>query len=98
MKNFTVPDICDDYDDIQIGDIFLNSYGGIDKFFGKIQTAKCEHSNSVVKELVQQNGEGKVLFISHTGPELCSMVGDQIVQTAFDKITFQDKISNLKYY
>ena len=71
MKNFTVPDICDDYDDIQIGDVFLNSYGGIDKFFGKIQTAKCEHSNSVVKELVQQNGEGKVLFFSHTGPELC---------------------------
>jgi len=84
MKNFTVPDICDSYDDIQIGDIFLNSYGGIDKFYGKIQTAKCEHSNSVVKELVQQNGEGKVLFINHTGSELCSMVGDQIAQTAFD--------------
>ena len=84
MKNFTVPDICDDYDDIQIGDIFLNSYGGIDKFFGKIQTAKCEHSNSVVKELVQENGNGKVLFINHTGSELCSMVGDQIAQKAYD--------------
>ena len=36
-----------------------------------------EHSNSVVKELVQENGNGKVLFINHTGSELCSMVGDQ---------------------
>ena len=84
MKNFTVPDICDTHEDIQIGDIFLNSYGGIDKFCGKIQTAKCEHSNSVVKELVQEDGNGKVLFINHTGSELCSMVGDQIVQKAFD--------------
>ena len=84
MKNFTVPDICDTNEDIQIGDIFLNSYGGIDKFCGKIQTAKCEHSNSVVKELVQEDGNGKVLFINHTGSELCSMVGDQIVQKAFD--------------
>ena len=84
MKNFTVPDICDIYEDIQIGDVFLNSYGGIDKFCGEIQTAKCEHSNSVVKELVEEDGNGKVLFINHTGSELCSMVGDQIAQKAFD--------------
>ena len=84
MKNFTVPDICDTHEDIQIGDVFLNSYGGIDKFCGEIQTAKCEHSNSVVKELVQEDGNGKVLFINHTGSEFCSMVGDQIVQKAFD--------------
>ena len=84
MKNFTVPDICDIHEDIQIGDVFLNSYGGIDKFCGEIQTAKCEHSNSVVKELVEEDGNGKVLFINHTGSELCSMVGDQIAQKAFD--------------
>ncbi len=84
MKNFTVPDICDTHEDIQIGDVFLNSYGGIDKFCGEIQTAKCEHSNSVVKQLVQEDGNEKVLFINHTGSEFCSMVGDQIVQKAFD--------------
>ena len=84
MKNFTVPDICDIHEDIQIGDVFLNSYGGIDKFCGEIQTAKCEHSNSAVKELVEKDGNGKVLFINHTGSELCSMVGDQIAQKAFD--------------
>ena len=84
MKNFTVPDICDNHEDIQVGDIFLSSFGGKDKFCGEIQTAKCEHSNSVVKKLVQENGNGKVLFINHTGSELCSMVGDQIAQKAYD--------------
>jgi regulator of ribonuclease activity A len=28
--------------------------------------------------------EWKSLCISHTGPELCSMVGDQIAQAAFE--------------
>ena len=84
MKNFTVPDICDENDDIQIGNLFLNSYGGLNKFYGQIHTVKCEHSNRVVKELINQDGTGKVLFIKHTGTELCSMIGDQIAQTAFD--------------
>mgnify|MGYP001195232358 CR=1 FL=1 len=84
MKNFTVPDICDEYDDVQIGNLFLNSYGGLNKFYGQIHTVKCEHSNRVVKELINQDGTGKVLFIKHTGTELCSMIGDQIAQTAFD--------------
>jgi len=84
MKDFTVPDICDENNEIQIGELFLNSYGAINKFYGQIHTAKCEHSNSAVKELVQNNGEGKVLCISHTGSELCSMIGDQIAQTAFE--------------
>ena len=84
MKDFTVPDICDENNEIQIGELFLNSYGAVNKFYGQIHTAKCEHSNSVVKELVQNDGKGKVLCISHTGPDLCSMVGDQIAQAAFE--------------
>ena len=84
MINFTVPDICDQNDDVQIGELFLSSFGAVNKFYGEIHTAKCEHSNSVVKELVQNDGEGKVLCINHTGSELCSMVGDQIAQTAFE--------------
>ncbi len=84
MKDFKVPDICDENNEIQIGELFLNSYGAVNKFYGQIHTAKCEHSNSVVKELVQNDGKGKVLCISHTGPDLCSMVGDQIAQAAFE--------------
>ena len=83
--NFTVPDICDTFpSEILIGDIFLNSYGGIDKFCGEIRTVNCLHSNSVVKEMVEENGEGSVLVINHTGDKLCSMVGDKIAQKAFE--------------
>ena len=84
MYNFSVPDICDEFSDIQIGDLFLNSYGSKNKFFGQIHTAKCEHSNSIVKEFVNEQGEGKVLLIEHSGSELCSMVGDKIAQKAYE--------------
>ena len=63
-NNFTVPDICDDFsEDVIVGELFLNSYGGVDKFCGEIRTAECPHSNSIVKEMVQENGDGKILFI-----------------------------------
>ena len=85
MNKFTVPDICDEHgENIKICDLFLNSYGKNDKFFGQVETARCEHSNSIVKELVAQNGSNKVLVIQHTGTEKCSMVGDQIAQMAYD--------------
>ena len=83
--NFTVPDICDAFiDEIKVGDVFFNSFGGADKFCGEVRTANCPHSNSIVKEMVEEDGDGKVLVINHTGEKLCSMVGDQIAQKALD--------------
>ena len=85
MNKFTVPDICDEHgENIKICDLFLNSYGKNDQFFGQVETARCEQSNSSVKEWVAQNGSNKVLVIQHTGTEKCSMVGDQIAQMAYD--------------
>ena len=85
FKNFTVPDICDLYEnDISIGSNFLKSFGGLEKFCGEIATVECEHSNKLVKEIVQEKGANKVLVIKHTGESLCSMVGDQIAQTAYE--------------
>tara|TARA_E500000081_G_scaffold122804_1_gene128239 strand:- start:503 stop:991 length:489 start_codon:yes stop_codon:yes gene_type:complete len=85
MNNFTVPDICDAFaDEIKVGDIFFHSFGGVDKFCGEIRTANCPHSNSIVKEMVEEDGDGKVLVINHSGQKLCSMVGDQIAQKAFE--------------
>ena len=60
MYNFSVPDICDEFSDILIGDLFLNSYGSKNKFFGQIHTAQCEHSNCSVTEFVNEHGEGPV--------------------------------------
>ena len=85
LKTFTVPDLCDLYEnEIDVGDLFLKSFGKRQKFFGEIKTAECPHSNSIVKELAQEDGKDKVLVIKHTGDDLCSMVGDQIAAMAYE--------------
>ena len=84
IKTFSVPDLCDLHENkINIGDIFLRSFGGCKNFYGQIRTAECSHSNAIVKELVQEDGTNKVLVIKHTGTDLCSMVGDQIAAMAY---------------
>ena len=84
IKTFSVPDLCDLHENkINIGDIFLRSFGGCKNFYGQIRTAECSHSNVIVKELVQEDGTNKVLVIKHTGTDLCSMVGDQIAAMAY---------------
>ena len=83
IKTFSVPDLCDLHENkINIGDIFLRSFGGCKNVYGQIRTAECSHSNAIVKELVQEDGTNKVLVIKHTGTDLCSMVGDQIAESA----------------
>ena len=55
-NNFTVPDICDAFvDEIKVGDVFFHSFGGNDKFCGEIKIANCPHSNSIVKEMVEED-------------------------------------------
>ena len=84
IKTFSVPDLCDLHENkINIGDIFLRSFGGCKNFYGQIRTAECSHNNAIVKELVQEDGSNKVLVIKHTGTDLCSMVGDQIAAMAY---------------
>ena len=63
----------------------IKNLTGLDK--DAVNIAYCPERvipGATLKELVQNDGEGKVLCINHTGSELCSMVGDQIAQTAFE--------------
>ena len=49
-----------------------------------IDAAIMFYFNNTIQPMVEENGEGKVLVINHTGDKLCSMVGDQIAQKAFE--------------
>jgi regulator of ribonuclease activity A len=61
---FSVPDICDAHaDNIQIGSLSFNSYGAKDIISGEIQTISCPDDNSLVKEILNQPGNNKVLII-----------------------------------
>ena len=82
---FSVPDICDAHaDNIQIGSLSFNSYGAKDIISGVIQTISCPDDNSLVKEILNQPGNNKVLIIDAKGVNHASMVGDQIASKALE--------------
>lgn len=82
---FSVPDICDAHaDNIQIGSLSFNSYGAKDIISGVIQTISCPDDNSLVKEILNQQGNNKVLIIDAKGVNHASMIGDQIASKALE--------------
>ena len=82
---FSVPDICDAHaDNIQIGSLSFNSYGAKDIISGVIQTISCPDDNSLVKEILNQPGNNKVLIIDAKGVNHASMIGDQIASKALE--------------
>ncbi len=84
-KHFSTPDLSDNYpNNIQIGKTLFNSYGAVSSFSGQVETISCADDNSLVKEILNKNGEGKVLVIDAQGVEHASMVGDQIALRAYE--------------
>ena len=82
---FSVPDICDAHaDKIQIGSLSFNSYGAKDIISGEIQTISCPDDNSLIKEILNQSGNNKVLIIDAKGVNHASMIGDQIASKALE--------------
>ena len=82
-KDFTTPDLCDEYGiDVQVSLGTYQSYGAIHKFYGKVETVFCPDDNSMVKEILAEKGDNRVLMINADGIRHVSMIGDQIASKA----------------
>ena len=76
-------DLCDEHAAIvQVADPVFRSYGGIAAFHGPIATLKCLEDNSRVRELVEQDGHGRVLVVDGGGSLRCALLGDQLAAKA----------------
>jgi len=79
----TTCDLCDEYGPVlQVADPVFRSYGGVAQFGGSIATVKCHEDNSRVRELVVQDGQGKVLVIDGGGSLRRALLGDQLAAKA----------------
>ena len=82
-KDFTTPDLCDEYViDVQVSLGTYQYYGAIHKFYGKVETVLCPDDNSMVKEILAEKGDNRVLIINAQGIKHVSMIGDQIASKA----------------
>ena len=79
----SLPNLSDQHSDqIQIGKLALQSFGGMHSISGEIYTVSCSDDNSVVKDILSRKGKHKVLVIDASGVTHASMIGDQIAASA----------------
>lgn len=79
---YVTPDLCDAYPDVAVVEPMFANFGGHDSFGGEIVTVKCFEDNSVVKELVDQDGTGKVMVVDGGGSLRRAMLGDMLAEKA----------------
>ena len=77
---FTTPDLSDAYPDTQALAPILKNLGGKKTFWGKIETLQCPDDNSFVKELLNSQGNGKVLVVDANGISTVALLGDMIAE------------------
>lgn len=84
MRDIT-PDICDQYESqVTLLELPLQNFGMRSAFWGQVVTVRCYHDNSKVKEILSQNGKGKVLVVDGHGSCQKALMGDQIAISAIE--------------
>jgi regulator of ribonuclease activity A len=78
-------DISDDLGDAaRIAAPGFTDYGGLTRFSGPITTVKCFEDNSLVREALQEPGQGRVLVVDGGGSMRCALLGDILATLAAD--------------
>ncbi len=80
--NFFTADLCDKYDDkVQVLGPNFHSYGGIDKFSGKVATCKLKDNNKELIKLLKTKGDGRVCVVD-VNAKYVAVVGDKLMAFA----------------
>ena len=78
--SFSTPDLSDANPEAQALSPILKNLGGKKIFWGKIETLQCPDDNSFVKELLNSEGNGKVLVVDANGISTVALLGDMIAE------------------
>ncbi len=79
---FSTTDLCDHHTEAQVCDPVFQTFGGRPAFSGPITTLKVCEDNSLVREIVQTPGEGRVLVVDGGGSLRCGLFGGNLAVAA----------------
>ncbi|HPE61636.1 MAG TPA: ribonuclease E activity regulator RraA [Thiolinea sp.] len=81
---FKTADLLDEHEDraLQVLQPGFHNFGGQSRFSGRIVTLKIYEDNSLVRELVAEDGRGKVLVVDGGGSTRCALLGDLLAEKA----------------
>ena len=78
----TTPDLSDKYPHVDFLNLQFTNFGKKGFFSGKIETAKCPDDNSKVKQILGEEGNGKILIVDGQGSTKVALMGDMIAESA----------------
>jgi regulator of ribonuclease activity A len=86
MPTAEVPATADLYDEhgenLQSCDLQMRQYGATRSFGGTITTVRCFDDNVLVKSILGEDGEGRVLVVDGGGSMHTALMGDMIAEIA----------------
>lgn len=78
-------ELCDLYaEQVDVVEPIFSSFGGVSNFYGKVTTVKCFESNGLIAEVLEENGEGRVLVIDGGGAVRRGLIDEELAQLAVD--------------
>ena len=77
------PDISDQYPDLPF---LLNfkSFGGIHDLSGEVVPVKCDDDNSLVRSILSEPGQSRVLLVDGNASENVALLGDNLARLAIE--------------
>lgn len=78
-------ELCDIYSDqVDVVEPIFSSFGGRSTFFGKITTVKCFENNGLIAEVLEEDGQGRVLLVDGGGVVRRALIDAELAQLAAD--------------
>ena len=80
---YNTSELCNLYADlIDVVEPLFSNYGGRSSFGGQVVTVKCFEENGLIAQVVETDGEGKVLVIDGGGSTRRALIDIYIAETA----------------
>lgn len=80
---FATADLYDEHEEkLQIASPIFKDYGGNLKFCGPVSTVSVFEDNSLVRDALEEPGEGRVLVVDGGASLNCALVGDMLAELA----------------
>jgi regulator of ribonuclease activity A len=80
---FTTADLCDAFPGlVQVAQPVFREYGGLQKFAGPVETLRVHDDNTLVREMLERPGQGRVLVVDGGGSMKCALVGGRLAGLA----------------
>jgi regulator of ribonuclease activity A len=82
---FSTAELCDTYSgeyNFQIADSLLMSFGGNTHFSGQITTLKTFEDNVLIKTILEEKVDNRVLVIDGGGSQRCALIDANLAETA----------------